>query len=62
MVEIGENLQAIFDNRMALAVLDVGNEANAARILFVAGVIQAVGSGKSGVAHHDVLLGGKGGG
>ena len=41
MVEVDENLQALFEDRVRLAVLHVGDEADAAGIVLVGGVVEA---------------------
>ena len=42
MVEVDENLQALFEDRVRLAVLHVGDEADAAGIMLVGGVIETL--------------------
>ena len=49
MVKIDENFQSAFDGRVALAALDVGDEANAARVMFIARVVQTLCRRKSHV-------------
>jgi hypothetical protein len=41
--KILENAQAIINGAMAFDIVDVGNEANAAGIMLVAGMIQPMG-------------------
>jgi hypothetical protein len=42
MGQILENLQALLDYGMALLVLDMGDKANATRIVLIGGVIQTL--------------------
>jgi hypothetical protein len=40
--QILENLQALLDDRVALLVLDMGDETDAAGIVFIGGVIETL--------------------
>ena len=42
MIEIAQNLQALFNDPVALLTLDMGNETNAAGIMLATGVIEAL--------------------
>src|SRR5690606_25233352 len=47
MGQVLEHRQPVLDKLVALDVLHLGNEADAARIMFVAGIIQALSIGKA---------------
>ena len=47
MVQIEQNLQTHPDNVMRLAAFDVGHEADAARVMFIPGVVQTLSRWKS---------------
>jgi hypothetical protein len=49
--EIAQNLQALFDNRMTLLALDMGNEADAAGVVFLLGGIEALALWQSRMTH-----------
>ena len=49
MIEIDQDLQPLLDDRMALAVVEIGDEADAAGIVLVGGVVEADRTGKGGV-------------
>ena len=44
--EVLENLQALLDDGMALAILDVGDKADAASVVFVGGVVKTLARGE----------------
>ena len=54
MVEIQQDLQTLLDDCMGLAIVHVGDEADAAGILAVSGIKKALGFGHGGVDHRDV--------
>jgi len=45
MLEIFENAQAIVNGAVAFDVVDVGNEANAASVMFVARIVETMALG-----------------
>ena len=47
--QIAENLQAIFDDLVRLAALDVGDEADAAGVLVERGVVEALAQRRAGI-------------
>ena len=51
MVEVLEDREALLDDGVALAVLHVGDEADAAGILFVCRIVEALGRRQAGIAH-----------
>jgi hypothetical protein len=51
MVEIGENLQALDQNVVGLAVLQIGDEGDAAGIVLVARVVKSLRRRQSGIDH-----------
>ena len=51
MVEIAQDLQALLDQPVALAVLHVGDEADAARVLLVARVVEPPARRQGGITH-----------
>jgi hypothetical protein len=42
VIEVGQDLKALADDIVALAVFDIGNEADTAAIMFVLAVVQAL--------------------
>ena len=44
MVEIDEDLQALFEDVVRLAVVHVGDEADAAGIVLLGGIVEALGA------------------
>ena len=68
MIEVDEDLQPLFEDRMRLAVLHVGDEADAARVVLVGGVVETLGAGQKRVSAAGqgsggvVAEGGRGGG
>ncbi len=51
MVEVAQDLQALLDQPVALAVLHVGDEADAAGVFLVGGVVEALARRQRRVAH-----------
>jgi len=54
MDEIAQDIEALRNDRMATAVLHVRDEADAARVLLVPGMVEARGGREARIAHHDV--------
>ena len=52
MVEVEQDLQAHLDDGVRLAVLHVGDEADAAGIVLVGGVVEPLGLRKARIPHH----------
>jgi hypothetical protein len=50
MLKIAKNAQAVFDDLMRLAALDVGDEPDAARILVERGIIQTLRERRAGIS------------
>src|SRR6478752_9943461 len=57
MIEVGQNLQRLGDDRVRFLALDMGNEAHAAGVMLVAGIVQALRGGVLGQARHSCLGG-----
>ena len=57
MVEVDQDLQALADDVMRLAALDVGHEADAARVVLVARVVQSLLLGQIGHMRHAAPAG-----
>ncbi len=55
MVEVREDRQAMPDDRVALAVLDIRHEADTAGILLVAGIIKTLRRGQTRIARDNQL-------
>src|SRR5690606_13893284 len=49
MLEVLEDVQAVFDDLVRLAALDVGDEADAAGILFERRVVETARGGETGI-------------
>ena len=54
MVKIEQDLQALLDDGVGLAVVQVGDEADAAGVLAMGGIKEALGFGHGGVDHGDM--------
>jgi hypothetical protein len=44
VVEVLQDLQALLDDRVALVALDMGDETDAAGIVFIGGIVQTLGN------------------
>ena len=51
MIEVDENLQALLQNVVRLAIAHVGDEADAAGIVLLGGVVEALGARQEGIGH-----------
>ncbi len=54
VIQVLQDQQALFDNRVALVALDVGDEADAAGIVFIGGVVQTLGNHECSPQHFSV--------
>ena len=56
MIKIEQDLQAQLDDFVARRVMQVGDESNAAGVVFLRGIVEALGQGQQGIAaaHDDI--------